>query len=116
MTNSDIEVAKLVVSALGFGLALIPASMAVRTFRRTDEWKRAEFLAREMKEFFDDPKVQNAVTLIDWGSREVPLLDAGAGNGGKVRVTRALQVQALLPHTLVSKDAGSDVADAARAS
>ena len=58
---------------------------------------RAEFLAREMKEFFDSPRVQNALLLIDWSSRRIRLLDDGADDHGKVKVTRQLQVRALLP-------------------
>ena len=64
-----------------------------------------------MKEFFDNARVQNALLLIDWGSRDIRLLDESAPDQGKVRVTRQLQVHALLPHTLIS-EAGSDSEEA----
>ena len=108
MTPTQLEHAKLVVQTVGLLGTLAAAVVAVITFRRTEKWKRAEFLAAKMKEFFDDRRVQQAMTLIDWGSRRVLLLDATASDGGVVRVTRQLQTRALLPHTLVDATAGSD--------
>ena len=54
-------------------------------------WKRAEFLAKEMKEFFDNARVQNAPLLIDWGTRWIRLLDDSESNRGNVVVTRQFQ-------------------------
>lgn len=96
----NIETAKLIVSIVGLGGTFIAAVVAVRSFIRTEQWKRAEFLAREMKEFFANERVKTAFTLIDWGSRDVKLLDEGAEKNGRVLVTRQMQVRALLPHTL----------------
>jgi hypothetical protein len=109
VTTPEIEYAKLLIQAIGLLGTFVAAVLAVRTFRRTEQWKRAEFLAAKMKEFFDDRRVQQAMTLIDWGSRRVPLLDASAPDGGVVRVTRALQTRALLPHTMVDEATGSDI-------
>jgi hypothetical protein len=109
MTNHELEIAKLVVSIVGLGGTIGAAVVAIRTFRRNEKWKRAEFLAREMKEFFDDSRVQTALLLIDWGSRQMALLDENADDHGRVRVTRILQVHALLPHILVNERAGSDL-------
>ena len=108
MTPIEIEQAKLAVQIVGLLGTLAAALVAVRTFRRAEKWKRAEFLAAKMKEFFDDRRVQQAMTLIDWGSRRVPLLDAAAPEGGVVRVTRRLQTRALLPHTFVDQATGSE--------
>jgi hypothetical protein len=109
MTQIELEYAKLLVQAIGLLGTLVVAGIAMRTFRRTEKWKRAEFLASKMKEFFDDRRVQQAMTLVDWGSRRVQLLDGTAPNGGVVRATRALQARALLPHTMVDEGTGSDV-------
>lgn len=109
MTSIEFEYAKLAVQAVGLLGTLVAAALAVRTFRRTEKWKRAEFLASKMKEFFEDRRVQQAMTMVDWGSRRVQLLDVTAPNAGLVVVTRAMQTRALLPHTLVDKKAGSDI-------
>src|SRR6185436_3142723 len=103
MTNDQIELAKLFVSIVGLVGTIGAAVLAIRTFRRNETWKRAEFLAREMKEFFDNDRVSNALLLIDWGSRRIRLLDENADDHGWVHVTRSVQVRALLPHTLVNE-------------
>lgn len=94
----NIEVAKLIVSIVGLGGTFIAVVIGVRSYLRTEQWKRAEFLAREMKEFFANERVQRALTLIDWGTRNVNLVDGDSA--GDVLVTRRMQVRALLPHTL----------------
>jgi len=64
-------------------------------YRKADQWKRAEFLANEMKEFFDDPDVRNVLTMIDWGQRRVDLFHSPDANTTKYpEVTPALQVSA----------------------
>jgi hypothetical protein len=109
LQTTPLETAKLVVSVVALIGTAIAAVIAIKSFRRTEQWKRAEFLASEMKEFFANPKVANAFLLIDWGSRRIPLLPQSATNQGMVGVTRALQVSALLPHTIVEPQAGSDI-------
>jgi hypothetical protein len=94
------EQAKLIISLVGIIVASIAGIIGVRTYVRNDQWKRAEFLAKEMKEFLGNKRVQTALTLIDWGARYVKLLDEEAEKKGRVLVTRQIQVHALLPHTL----------------
>jgi hypothetical protein len=92
----------IVTAVLAFSGALV----AWRTFLRTERWKQAEFLAREMKEFFGDERVARALQMVDWGLRRIRLLEEFAPNGGFVIVDRALQVRALKPHVLLVQ--GSD--------
>ena len=101
LQTEPIEVAKLAVSVVALIGTAVAAVVAIKTFRRSELWKRAEFLASEMKEFLSNPKVNSALLLIDWGSRRIPLLDEKSEDQGRVRVTRPLQVSALLPHTLL---------------
>jgi len=107
MTNQAIELSKLVVSIVALISTLLAAGIALSGYLRSERWKRAEFVAREMKEFFDNARIRNALLLIDWGSRRIQLLDEDDEAHGNVRVTRQLQVGALLPHTLVN-EAASD--------
>jgi hypothetical protein len=83
MTSNQIELAKLIAQGLGLIGTFIAAVLAVRTYRRTEQWKRAEFVAKEMKEFFDNLRVQNALLLIDWGIRRIPLLSETAPDNGQ---------------------------------
>ncbi|MEP7377692.1 MAG: hypothetical protein ABI675_30085 [Chitinophagaceae bacterium] len=102
------ELAKLIVSIVGLVGTFIAAIIAISSYLRNEKWKRSEFVANKMKDFLQNPRVQNALTLIDWGSRNILLLDEHAKHRGEVRVTRQLQVRALLPHILLNKTGGSD--------
>lgn len=59
------------------GIALVGAAVAfivgLLQYRRTQRWKRAEWVAAEMDAFFGDPKNQAALKMIDWGARRVEL-------------------------------------------
>jgi hypothetical protein len=105
-----LELVKVVVSILGFGGTIVTLALALWQFGRAEQWRRAEFLAREMKDFFADRNVQNALLMIDWGTRRIELYGKdGSKAEGSVVVTRKLQIAALRPHTIVS---GSDDSDA----
>lgn len=58
-------------------LALVGAAIAfivgLLQYRKAQRWKRAEWVAEEMKEFFGDPRVRAALCMIDWGARRVEL-------------------------------------------
>lgn len=92
-------------------LALLGAAVAFAVglfqYRRAQAWKKAEFLAGEMKDFFENLRVQRALLLIDWGVREIDLLENQPDGHNCVRVTREIQTSALRPHILLG-GAGSD--------
>ena len=52
------------VTAFGIGL---------RQYRKAQHWKRAEWVAQEMKGFLGDHSVQVSLQIIDWGARRVCL-------------------------------------------
>jgi hypothetical protein len=70
---------------------------------RNQQWKRAEFLAAEMRAFFTTPRVRNTLAMIDWGGRNIDLY---ASENRDVKtwplITRNLQLRALLPHPIVN--------------
>jgi hypothetical protein len=103
--NPD-QITYLLKVAGGVG-SLIGLGIVVSTYYRNERWKRAEFLAIEMKEFFAALRVQKALVLIDWGERRIDLLEDGAPTRSSVIVTRAMQVRGLRPHVLLVGD-GSD--------
>lgn len=93
-----------VFAALG---GLIGFFTAVSTYYRTERWKRAEFLAHEMKEFFATPRVQTALLLIDWGTRRIKLLENVQAELAFVVVDRDMQSRGLSPHVLLGMN-GAD--------
>jgi hypothetical protein len=68
-------------------------------YRRAQRWKRAEFVANEMKEFKADPLVHNALILLDWNERAVDLFPHEADPQKRsVRVSDQAVADALVPH------------------
>jgi hypothetical protein len=108
MPSPEILYAKDVVTVAGAVGSFIVFSIGVSTYYRTEKWKRAEFLANEMKEFFATPRVQKALILIDWGYRRIDLIENAPPGKGSVVVTRAMQASGLRPHILLTPN-GSDI-------
>jgi hypothetical protein len=96
-------------SIVGLAGAIVAVVVGYLQYRRSEQWKRAEFVAQEMKEFNTDTKVSLTLTMIDWGVRNLPLHSVrNREDQTLTRVSRELQSRALLPHTLVGPSAGSD--------
>jgi hypothetical protein len=94
-----LTLAQLTVSLLGFAGAIAAFIFAFIQYRRSEQWKRAEFIASEVKDFESDPVVQNALTMIDWGNRRINLfLSPSVKSADLTKITRDLQWRALLPH------------------
>lgn len=103
-TPDVLELPKFYVSVFGVALSLVAGIVALKSFLRSEKWKKAEFLAKEMKDFFGDERIQKTLQLIDWGVRRIQLSAPEADSSGKVVVTRALQVRALRPHIFLQKN------------
>lgn len=103
MSGSDLEILKLVVSILGFGGTIAALLFALRQYRRSEQWKRSEFVAREIKEFESNPTIRNALLMIDWGERRINLfLVEKPTEADQIRITREVLWRALLPHSIKS--------------
>ena len=61
-----IEVLKIVGGAAAFWIGL-------SQYRKSEAWKRLEFVAAEMKAFYDDTAVKLAMGMLDWRRKEVAL-------------------------------------------
>lgn len=97
------EIIDLVFKGIGLCGSALVAGLAIRTYLRNDEWKRAEFLAGKMKEFMDSTQVRNALVMIDWSARKIPLF--GQSPDEHVLVTRGMSTKALHPHTIDGENA-----------
>jgi len=85
----------------------IAFSVGLFQYRKAQRWKKAEFLANEMNDFFANQRVEKALLLIDWGCRKIHLLENGPADEGVVTVTRQMQTIGLRPHILLDRT-GSD--------
>lgn len=82
----------LVGAAIAFAIGLVQYS-------RAQQWKRAEWVAQEMKQLFSDPIVQAALLMIDWGSRRILLYpDREKVEKRYVQLTNETVARALMPH------------------
>lgn len=52
-------------------VALSTFVFATWQYRQAQRWKKAEFVANEMKQFRSDPKNSIALTMLDWNSRKI---------------------------------------------
>ncbi|HJP93070.1 MAG TPA: hypothetical protein VJ875_14020 [Pyrinomonadaceae bacterium] len=96
-----LTLAQMIVSLVGFSGAIIAFYFAYVQYRRSEQWKRTEFIAGEFKDFESDPVVQNALLMIDWGTRRINLfLRPDPEDADYVEITRDVQWRALLPHPL----------------
>ena len=107
MQPTTIEHIKSLVTVAGAVGSFVVFSIGVSTYLRTEKWKRAEFLAKEMKEFLATPRVQKTLLLIDWGYREIQLIEDRPADESRVIVTRQMQTMGLRPHVLLAPG-GSD--------
>ena len=68
-------------------------------YRHAQRWKRAEFVANEMKEFKADSLVRNALLLLDWNERAIELFPHEANPDKRsVRIEDRVIARALVPH------------------
>ncbi len=84
------------IAFIGAGLAFI---VGLVQYRRAQQWKRAEWVAQEMKALFGDPVVQAALQMLEWGSRRIPLYpDRQDENDRHVSLTNEAVANALMIH------------------
>jgi hypothetical protein len=68
---TDAELANVIrksVALLGTGVAFVAGLVEYAGAQR---WKRSEWVAQEMRQFFGDEAVRRALLMIDWGEREI---------------------------------------------
>ena len=61
-----IEITKILGASLAFSIGLWQ-------YRKSEAWKRLEFVAAEMKIFYDDVAVKAAMAMLDWRKKEMTL-------------------------------------------
>ena len=101
LTATKLAIAQLSVSLLSIGGAICAFAFAFLQYKRGEQWKRLEFVAKEIKDFESDPGVQNAMLMIDWGERKINIyLIPNPQSKDFVKINREIQWKALLPHVI----------------
>jgi hypothetical protein len=78
-------------------------------YRQAQKWKRAEWVAKEMKEFYDNPVVHRAMLMIDWEGRTFAFPEESPETGTRlVRVTDDVVTGALRLYQMDQADFTTD--------
>lgn len=103
--GNGFKLAEIIVLALGSGGTVALLVIGLRQYKRTDLWKRSEFVAKEVEAFQKDPAVRNAFAMLDWHSRYINLfLKNEPERQDLVFVNRELLWKALLPYPIKYKN------------
>ena len=86
---------------IGVVVAFVTAFLALREYRATQRWKRAEFLASEVDKFFQTKEVATALLLIDYSLIRLRTdgQRAQRGDQNSFKADDALIISALRVHT-----------------
>lgn len=55
-------------------VAVLGAPFALFQYWRSQQWLRTEWVGKQFDAFLDDPRVFNALLMLDWKERDLPLL------------------------------------------
>jgi len=62
-----------ILSAIGAAIALLALIKGVIEYTKAQRWKKAEFLAKEIKELYNDQDVKRAFRIFDWDRTTIPV-------------------------------------------
>lgn len=92
-----------IAKALSVGLPVLvglgTALFAVAEYSKGQAWKRAEFVAAQVKEFEARAEVRAVMTMLDWNGTDVTLFPERGDSAGKAWVDDDQLSRALAPHT-----------------
>jgi hypothetical protein len=97
---TDAESWDVVLKSLALAGTAIAFGVGIWQYVKAQRWRRAEWVAQEIRSFGQDSMVQAALRMIDWGDRRVRLFTDNSGAEGElVRVTDDMVAAALQHHS-----------------
>jgi hypothetical protein len=90
---------KIVGAAAAFVIGLQQYRNGQKDKNRAEAWKRREFIAAQIKDFEDDPKIQLSMAMLDWSGRKLCFQSNDCDKPKVIEVNDPLLCAALLPHT-----------------
>lgn len=76
ISDQILKIIEFSLKVIGIPIAIWSFIRAVLEFRNAQRWKKAEFLAKEAKEFFADKNVTRALTILDYRENDLPVFNA----------------------------------------
>ncbi len=77
---------------------IVVFAIGLYQYRLAQKWKRREFIASQIKDFEAEPKIQLAMTMLDWNDRVLYFPAEGGTKFVAIRINEPLLSSALLPH------------------
>lgn len=90
----------LTIKAIGVIVAIIGAIVAIREYKKKQAWTKSEFLAKEIKYFFDDFDVKRALWMLDWHAFTIPLAQEEMGYRTSFEFDNNLLLTSLSDHNV----------------
>lgn len=103
-----VDVVTMIVAVIGVVFGLITLRQGLAQRHTEQQWKRAEFVAKEIKELFSIPQVQTAMWLIDYSA--LFLNQDGTrrrSQGSAWRITDEVMISSLCDHRTFKDDTES---------
>ena len=100
-------------SGLTIGALAVSAStimIGIYQYIKAQKWKKAEFVSKEIKEFYNDFDIKRAFTLLDWNSNELVLKESEIDEKKKMHFTDDLIYSSLS----ANEEKGYDLAGACK--
>ncbi len=70
----------------------------VYEYAKAQKWKKAEFVSKEIKEFFNDFNIKRALILLDWNVNDLALAEGEIKNKNSIQFTDKLILSAMTTH------------------
>lgn len=99
---TDVETRKLLTEWAKIAGGVVVFLIGLCQYRKTQKWKRREFIAAQMKEFEADRKIQLAMTMLDWNERKLYFPSEAGDKPIALKIDEAILCSALLPHEWTS--------------
>ncbi len=64
-----------IIKFLTLAVGVVGLFKVLLEYTKAQKWKKAEFLAKEVKEFFADANIQRALLMLDWNIIDIPLFE-----------------------------------------
>ncbi len=104
MSDGQIQLIGICVTAIAFLIGLLQ-------YRKSQKWKVLEFVALEMKDFENEPEVQNVKFMLDWDEKWIKLYPDEEGDARWELVNNKMVYDALEPNGRRFNEAEVEIRD-----
>ena len=105
----SLKIADLSAKIIGGLSALIIFIIGFKRYKKDQDWKKKEFVAKEIDNFDKNPFVKNAKLMLDWGKRDIELYPDNPEYSKRfASIGRSDLAKALIPHKNIGRKFNND--------